>query len=338
MTHQTHAPRMPANREELPSSKASHTPASLPATRPFGQRAAALSLLASLALLAACSSGPQPDNAVLSAQPVTMRAPDSFRALYCDDQPVLALASLGTPTPLSADAQFLAGLALEKQGYKLKAKEYFERALLRANAERNPAQGITAPYLLLDCGGQSAPIAADRLDMLAKSHIDAAERELALLGGAMPARPQLHAGLPASDVPDSNRPGTLTSTSHAEGPADNKTEPAPSNTQASNFTQSSAAKASAPGALTRPKSLDPLGGWFVHLASYTDRENAATGVGVLEKRYPAFSGILDTWVIELKDTRTWRIGIRLSDKEEASKLCDALKNSNQYCTLFAADQ
>lgn len=86
-------------------------------------------------------------------------------------------------------------------------------------------------------------------------------------------------------------------------------------------------------AVDTPGSQSPFGQWFVHLVSYRSIDAATKNRSVLEARYPSFAGIIDQWEVDAGGLAI-RLGVRLSDRAEADRLCGAVKSQGEYCAVM----
>lgn len=84
----------------------------------------------------------------------------------------------------------------------------------------------------------------------------------------------------------------------------------------------------------RPQSQSPLGQWFAHLVSYRSMENAMENRATLEKKFPALSGILDQWELNVGGSAAIRLGVRVSQRADADSLCNAVKSQGDYCAVI----
>ena len=85
--------------------------------------------------------------------------------------------------------------------------------------------------------------------------------------------------------------------------------------------------------VTRPSSSSPLGRWFAHLASYRSYDHANAGKESLTKQYPALDGIIDQWEVNVNGYAL-RLGVRTSEKGDASNLCAQVKSQGEYCAVM----
>ena len=85
--------------------------------------------------------------------------------------------------------------------------------------------------------------------------------------------------------------------------------------------------------VTKPGSSSPLGRWFAHLASYRSYDHAMAGRDSLAKQYPALEGILDQWEVDVNGYAL-RLGVRTSDKADATSLCAQVKSQGEYCAVM----
>ncbi len=93
-----------------------------------------------------------------------------------------------------------------------------------------------------------------------------------------------------------------------------------------------------PSAVARPNSQSPLGQWFVHLASYRSMDNAMKNRATLEAKFPPLAGIIDQWELDVGGSLAVRLGVRVSEKADASALCNAVKNQQEYCAVIDTSQ
>lgn len=93
-----------------------------------------------------------------------------------------------------------------------------------------------------------------------------------------------------------------------------------------------------PGSVSRPPSQSPLGQWFVHLSSYRSMDNAMKNKSTLEKRFPGLTGIIDQWELDVGGNLAIRLGVRVSDRADANRLCNAVKSRQEYCAVIDTSQ
>lgn len=154
----------------------------------------------------------------------------------------------------------------------------------------------------VECGRQilaDGPVSDEAAKRLA-----AVARDLAVLDANLRPTPPLHTGLPAA------APTKASATSTYTGPA---------------------------LPVTTPGSVSPFGQWFVHLASYRSMDNATKNRTTIEQKFPALSGILDQWEVNVNGTAI-RLGVRLNDRSEATGLCNAVKSQGAYCAVLDTSQ
>jgi hypothetical protein len=63
-------------------------------------------------------------------------------------------------------------------------------------------------------------------------------------------------------------------------------------------------------------------------------ENAKTHKATLEKKYPALTGILDQWELNVGGSLAVRMGVRVSVRADADRLCNAVKSQGDYCAVI----
>lgn len=256
---------------------------------------------------ATMNTGPEPS--IADPETTAIAAPPApYVAEICGGSPADALATLPANYVTRPEYQMLAAYALEASGYVVRAVDLYTDL---AN-ERAPLT------LRLVCG--SNVIMDGPLQASARRRLTAARTRLLSLDADLDGPGPLHAGLPMEE----------------EGP----TAPSPQQSGGSSGAQRpvAAARQSGPLSVTRPASLDPLGQWFVHLASYSAQENAESGLDSLAARLPGLAGLFDSWQIEIRGTRTWRVGIRLGDRADAEAMCAELNAAGDYCAVLDGTQ
>jgi len=138
----------------------------------------------------------------------------------------------------------------------------------------------------------------------AAKRLAAVARDLAVMDANLRPTIPLHEGLPASML--TSNANTATGSTGPVGPA---------------------------RAVDKPGSQSPFGQWFVHLVSYRTIDAATKNRSVLEARYPSFAGIIDQWEVDAGGLAI-RLGVRLSDRAEADRLCGAVKSQGEYCAVM----
>ena len=226
---------------------------------------------------------------------------------------------------------FMAAYALEASGHAVRAHPHYQ--LLADNGFQDRVRIVCGGTALFD--GALADVARTRAMEIERILIDL-DADLA------PTR-WLHDGLPDQVTAETNSTENRARTSAQATPANNAEEgrvlrvggrrsaPASSGVGQRQPVQNPAPQTVA---VTRPDSLDPLGRWFVHLSSYFADDNADAGRAALSALYPAYSGLFDSWQVDLNGRRTWRLGIRLRDETEARSICVRLEAEGLYCSVF----
>jgi len=170
----------------------------------------------------------------------------------------------------------------------------------------NLMQSGSSDYVYVSCGGRI--LADGSVSNEAARRLADISRDLAVMDVNLRPSLALHRGIPYSEKPS-------TSTSNANvntysGPA---------------------------LPVERPATQSPLGQWFVHLASYRSIESAVKNRSTLEDKFPVFSGIIDQWEVNVGGLAV-RLGVRVSDKGEADRLCVAVKSNGAYCSVMNTTQ
>ncbi|WP_262693741.1 hypothetical protein [Kordiimonas aquimaris] len=86
--------------------------------------------------------------------------------------------------------------------------------------------------------------------------------------------------------------------------------------------------------IVRPASQSPLGQWFAHLTSYGSIESATSNRATLEKKFPALTGLIDQWELVVNGNTAIRLGVRVSEKSDADRLCNTVKSQGEYCAVI----
>jgi hypothetical protein len=89
-----------------------------------------------------------------------------------------------------------------------------------------------------------------------------------------------------------------------------------------------------PSAVSKPSSQSPLGQWFVHLASYRSMDNAVKNRSTLEAKFPSLTGVIDQWELEVNGGTAVRLGVRVSERADATSLCNSVKSQQEYCAVI----
>lgn len=152
------------------------------------------------------------------------------------------------------------------------------------------------------CGGEI--LASGSVSDEAARRLAVVSQNLALLDADLRPTPALHEGLPYKNPPPATAGGSSSSYS---GPVIN---------------------------VTAPGSQSPFGQWFAHLASYMSLENAQKNRATLEAQFPALRGIIDQWEVNAGGRTAIRLGIRVENRAEAQRLCQAVKSQGKYCAVI----
>ena len=218
---------------------------------------------------------------------------------------------------------FMAAYALESSGHVVRAHPHYQ--LLADTGFQDPVRLVCGGEALFD--GPLASVSFDRAQ-----HI---ERTLTEMDADLNPTRTLHDGLPPQrqTEADTNSQSTASSTSPPPSGRTLRVGGARNTARAAGSAQN---RTTVPRTISvsRPDSLDPLGRWFVHLSSYFADDNAAEGRAALATLYPGYKGLFDSWQVDLKGRRTWRLGLRLSNEQEARAICTRLDTEGLYCAVF----
>ncbi|WP_417449949.1 hypothetical protein [Kordiimonas sp.] len=250
-----------------------------------------------LLVVTACAAGGPSRRSVAPDARAQPIAPAVEQAL-CEGRATDA-ARILTSEPLSSPAdRFYTGLALEESGRPIAARRIY--ASLMTSGARDTVFVHCGNTVLAD--GPISAEAGRRLALVATrlQAMDVARTEPLQFTGALPTT--------------------------REKPADTTRK-----------TPASSAATAQRSDVTRPSGSSPLGRWFAHFASYRSYDHAMTGKSSLEKQYPALSGIIDQWEVNVGGYAL-RLGVRLSDRADASSLCAQVKSQGEYCAVMDTSQ
>ncbi|WP_417464156.1 hypothetical protein [Kordiimonas sp.] len=225
------------------------------------------------------------------------RASDAVEQAMCEGRAIDAARMLMSEPLSSAPDRFYTGLALEQSGRPVAARRVY--ASLMNSGSRDMVFMRCGNEIMAD--GMVGSEAGRRLAIIAS--------ELQTMDVARMQPVRLDHGLPAM----------------TEKPADvARTAPAAGNTGPRRD-------------VTRPSGSSPLGRWFAHLASYRSYEQAVSSKSILEKKYPALSGIIDQWEVNVGGFAL-RLGVRLQEKSDAQTMCNQVKSQGDYCAVLDTSQ
>ncbi|WP_420428742.1 hypothetical protein [Kordiimonas sp.] len=235
-----------------------------------------------------------------SVQPkgvTTQRASNAVEQAMCEGRAIDA-ARILISEPLSSPAdRFYTGLALEQSGKPVAARRIYASLMSSGSRDR----------VFLRCGNEVMADGAVGSEAGRRLAIIASELQAMDAARMQPVR--LDHSLP----------------SITEKPADvARTTPAAGNTGPRRD-------------VSRPSGSSPLGRWFAHLASYRSYEQAVSSKSILEKKYPALSGIIDQWEVNVGGFAL-RLGVRLQEKSDAQTLCSQVKSQGDYCAVMDTSQ
>ena len=225
------------------------------------------------------------------------RASNAVEQAMCEGRAIDA-ARILISEPLSSPAdRFYTGLALEESGKPVAARRIY--ASLMTSGSRD--------MVFLRCGNET--LADGTVGAEAGRRLAIIASELQSMDAARMQPVRLDHSLPAI----------------TEKPADvARTSPAAGNTGPRRD-------------VSRPNGSSPLGRWFAHLASYRSYEQAVSSKSILEKKYPALSGIIDQWEVNVGGFAL-RLGVRLGEKSDAQTLCGQVKSQGDYCAVLDTSQ
>lgn len=254
--------------------------------------------LAPVLLVAACGMLSPSGPSVRSGNGVVQELPSDLQAAICEGRAQEAVDALVSEPLVSASDRFYTALALEEAGAGTRARMLYARLM------QSGAQDIVRA----NC--------SDRV--LANGPIvDEAARRLAALSEFLTAmdvnlspEQTLHEGLPRSGPVRVVDPIKF-----RDGPPGGPLS-----------------------SLARPASQSPLGQWFVHLASYRSMDNAMKNKSTLEAKFPALTGLIDQWELDVGGSLAVRLGVRVSDRADANSLCATVKSQQEYCAVIDTSQ
>lgn len=247
-----------------------------------------------LALVAACGMLSPSGPGARSSGGTLQEMTPDLQAALCQGRAQEVVDTLISEPLVSATDQFYTALALEEAGAGPRARLLYAGVMQSASQDRVMAR--CSDRVLAN--GPVADEAARRLAALSEL-LTAMDMDLSPV-------PRLHEGIPQSG-PTRVVDGRKFPASFASGP---------------------------PRTVTRPASQSPLGQWFVHLASYRSMDNAMKNKSTLETRYPALAGIIDQWELDVSGSLAVRLGVRVRDRADANRLCNAVKSQAEYCAVI----
>ena len=251
--------------------------------------------LVPLLLLSACGTM----SGIMGSSPApagsTVHAlPAALQTAICEGRGQEAIDALTAEPLFSASDRFYTALALEETGSAMRARSLYAAIM---QTPSNDIVRASCPDRVL-ANGPVTDEAAKRLAALSQQ-LAAMDVNLA------PERP-LHNGLERTSAINAvnNSGSTL---SYAGG---------------------------ASQTITRPSSQSPLGQWFAHLSSYGSIESAVSNRATVEKKFPALTGLIDQWELVVNGNTAIRLGVRVGDKSDADRLCNAVKSQGEYCAVI----
>ena len=250
--------------------------------------------LTPLLMVAACGTFSSSAPSSRPGTAATQEMSDDLEAALCQGQAAQVADALLAEPLISPSDQFFTALALEEAGAAARAR------LLYATVMQSGAEGIVrarCPDRIL-ADGPVKDEAAKRLAALSEL--------LTAMDANLSPEPSLHEGIPASG-PTRVVDGRKFPATFASGP---------------------------PQSVSRPASQSPLGQWFVHLSSYRSLDTAMKNKSTLEAKFPALTGIIDQWELDVNGNLAIRLGVRVSDREDANRLCNAIKSQQEYCAVI----
>ena len=248
-----------------------------------------------LLLLSACGTMSGMGGTSTTANNGTVRPmPAPLQTAICEGRGQEALDALMAEPLFSASDRFYTALALEETGAAMRARAVYAAVMQTGSTD----------IVRVRCGDRilANGLATDE----AGRRLAALSQQLAALDVNLnPERP-LHDGLERTSAinPVSTSQATL---SYAGGAAQS---------------------------ITRPSSQSPLGQWFAHLTSYGSIESATSNRSNVEQKFPALSGLIDQWELVVNGNTAIRLGVRVSEKSDADRLCNAVKSQGEYCAVI----
>ncbi len=255
-----------------------------------------------LMLLAACGSGGLSGPSGRTADGAIRSMPSDLQDAICEGRAQQAVDALLAEPLVAVTDRFFTALALEEAGLPTRARILYAGVMQTGSKDIVRAQ---CPDRVL-ANGLVADEAARRLASLSEF--------LTAMDVNLSPEQTLHSGLPASGpvrVVDGRKFPVGAGTSYTGGSG---------------------------GAVIRPQSQSPLGQWFVHLASYRTLDNAMKNRSTLEAKFPALTGLIDQWELDVGGSTAIRLGVRVRDRSDANSLCNTVKSQQEYCAVIDTSQ
>lgn len=250
--------------------------------------------LAPFAIVAACGVLSPSEPGSRTNSAAVQEMSPDLQTALCQGRAQEVVDALISEPLVSASDRFYTALALEEAGAGPRARQIY--AGVMQTGSQDIVRARCADRVLAN--GPVSDEAARRLAALSEL-LTAMDMDLSPV-------PRLHEGIPPSG-PERVVDGRKFPASLASGP---------------------------PGTVTRPASQSPLGQWFVHLASYRSMDNAMKNKSTLETRYPALAGIIDQWELDVGGSLAVRLGVRVRERGDANRLCNAVKSQAEYCAVI----
>jgi len=258
--------------------------------------------LVPLLLLGACSavSGIMGTSGPSSNSSAVRPLPAQMQTALCEGRSQQVIDVLTSEPLFSASDRFYIALALEEAGAAMRARSIYATVMQTGSDD---VVRVSCPDRTL-ADGRVTDEAARRLASLSQ--------QLAALDvNLTPDRP-LHDGLPRTSPISVNSTGGGGS--------------------ALSFTGGSGQN------ITSPSSQSPLGQWFAHLSSYGSLESATSNRSNVEQKFPALTGMIDQWELVVNGNTAIRLGVRVTEKSDADRLCNAVKSQGEYCAVIDTSQ
>lgn len=250
--------------------------------------------LTPLLFVAACGAFSASSPSTRPGGPLVQEMSDDLEAALCQGQAAQVAEALLEEPLISPTDRFFTALALEESGAVSRARLLYAAVMQSGSGDVVRAR---CPDRIL-AEGPVKDEAGRRLAALSEL--------LTAMDANLSPEPSLHEGIPASG-PVRVADGRKFPASFASGP---------------------------PQSISRPASQSPLGQWFVHLSSYRSLDTAMRNKSTLEAKFPALTGIIDQWELEVNGNLAIRLGVRVSDREDANQLCNAIKSQQEYCAVI----
>lgn len=268
------------------------------------RKLASMFKLAPLLLLGACStvSGMMGSSGPSSNGNAVRPLPASLQTALCEGRGQEVIDTLTAEPLFSASDRFYIALALEETGGVMRARSIYATVMQTGSDD----------IVRVSCPGNT--LADGRVTDEAARRLAALSQQLAALDVNLSPSQPLHDGLPRTS------PISVNSTGGGSG------------------TSSLSYSGGAGQTITRPSSQSPLGQWFAHLSSYGSLESATSNRATVERKFPALSGIIDQWELVVNGNTAIRLGVRVAEKSDADRLCNAVKSQGEYCAVIDTSQ